>query len=232
MGIHAAPAGMAMNDRLTIVFELLLARYGKRQWWPADTPFEVCVGAILTQNTAWTNVERAIANLQTADLLTPEALYRLPVAELARLIRPAGFFNVKAVRLKAFVDWLFVQYHGRLELLFAEDWQPLREQLLRVKGIGFETADAMLLYAGSKPTFVVDAYTRRIFSRLEILPAFDIPYETVRTLFMMHLPSAVPLFNEYHALIVEHAKIHCRSTPRCGGCPLAVSPLLCPGKLG
>jgi len=222
---------MSLPARLTTVFELLLSRYGQRHWWPAETPFEVCVGAILTQNTAWTNVEKAIVNLKAEDLLSPEALRDCATTELARCIRPAGFFNVKAERLKEFVHWLFSRYSGSLERMFAEEWQQLREQLLQVKGIGSETADSILLYAGAKPTFVVDAYTRRIFSRLAILPTIATPYEAVRALFMTSLPADAPLYSEFHALIVEHAKVHCRSTPRCGGCPLADAPLRCPARI-
>ena len=220
-----------MSGGLMVVFDQLLARYGQLHWWPADTPFEVCVGAILTQNTAWTNVEKAIANLKTAEMLTPRALREVTAGDLAQLIRPAGFFNVKAARLKAFVDWLFARFSGRLERMFAGDWQELRRELLLVKGIGAETADSILLYAGGQPSFVVDAYTRRIFSRLGLLPTIETPYETVRNLFMVNLPADPPLFNEYHALIVEHAKTHCRFKPRCSGCPLAVAPVDCPANL-
>jgi endonuclease III related protein len=223
---------MSMPAQLASVFELLLARYGQRHWWPAETPFEVCVGAILTQNTAWTNVEKAIVNLKAEALLSPEALRYFGTAELARSIRPAGYFNIKAQRLKEFVCWLFAHHGGSLERMFTGEWQQLREQLLQVKGIGRETADSILLYAGAKPTFVVDAYTRRIFSRLGILPSDEAPYEEVRTLCMTSLPADVPLYNEYHALIVEHAKVHCRSIPRCGGCPLAEAPINCPSRNG
>lgn len=181
---------------MPVIFELLLARYGERCWWPADTPFEVCVGAILTQNTAWTNVEKAIANLKVAGLLTPLALRDVAEEELAQLIRPAGFFNVKTVRLKTFVIWLFATYAGSLERMFAGDWQQLRAELLQIKGIGPETADSILLYAGAQPTFVVDAYTRRIFSRLGILPRYETDYETVRTLCMTNLSADTQLFNE------------------------------------
>ena len=217
-----------MPDRLMLVHDQLLARYGHRHWWPADTPFEVCVGAILTQNTAWTNVEKAIANLKGAGLLTPVALRQIPLDVLAGLIRPAGFFNVKAARLLTFVSWLFEHHDGSLERLFAGDWREARQELLQVKGIGAETADCILLYAGGHPSFVVDAYTRRIFSRLGLLPSVDTPYETVRSLFMAQLPVDTRLYNEYHALIVEHAKVHCRTRPRCIECPLAPEPIACP----
>jgi len=205
--------------RLISIYDLLLNRYGHRRWWPAETPFEVCVGAILTQNTNWGNVEKAIANLKRERLLTPQALLDLPQETLAQVIRPAGFFNVKSARLKAFVTWLFERYNGKLEDMFAGDWQELREELLRVKGIGRETCDSILLYAGGKPTFVVDAYTGRVFSRLGLLPA-GAEYETVRSFFMANLPADAALFNEYHALIVEHCKAHCRTRPLCAACDL------------
>jgi endonuclease-3 related protein len=220
-----------MTGTLITLFDRLMARYGKRHWWPADTPFEVCIGAILTQNTAWSNVEKAIANLKAADALTPTVIRGLALDHLASLIRPSGFFNVKAVRLKGFVAWLDERHGGSLEQMFAADWREVRCDLLRVKGIGAETADSILLYAGGKPTFVVDAYTRRIFSRLGLLPEYATPYETVRELCLTQLPVDPQLFNEYHALIVEHAKTHCRSTPRCTDCPLAGAPLHCPCRI-
>jgi endonuclease-3 related protein len=207
------------GERLLGIFDLLSRRYGPRHWWPAETPFEVCVGAILTQNTNWGNVEKAIANLKREGLLTPAALHAVPVAHLAALIRPSGCFNIKGKRLKAFVDWLYAGYGGDLEGMFAGDWRALRKDLLRVAGIGPETADSILLYAGGKPTFVVDAYTRRLFAGLGLIRA-EAAYEEVRRLFMENLPAEAPLFNEYHALIVEHCKEHCRKRPRCGGCDL------------
>ncbi|MBI2354064.1 MAG: endonuclease III domain-containing protein [Deltaproteobacteria bacterium] len=213
---------MKTAKTLTDIFERLLAHYGPLQWWPAETPFEVCVGAILTQNTAWSNVERAIANLKAADCLTPEGLRDIERGQLAAFIRPAGYFNVKSRRLKEFMEWLFARYDGSLERMFSGDWRLLRQELLAVHGIGPETCDSILLYAGAKPTFVVDAYTRRLFHRLGILPERT-GYEETRTLFMENLPPDAVLFNEYHALIVEHCKQFCRKRPRCGGCPLASS---------
>jgi len=208
-----------MRTELLRIFDLLLDRYGPLHWWPAETPLEVCVGAILTQNTNWGNVEKAIANLKREGVLAVEALRELPRERLAGLIRPAGFFNVKTVRLRAFLDWLQERYGGSLEQMFAGDWQVLREELLGVKGVGRETADSILLYAGHKPTFVVDAYTVRLFSRLGLLPG-RAGYEEVRALFIENLPGDAALFNEYHALIVQHSKEHCRSKPRCPGCAL------------
>lgn len=200
------------------LYESLYRRYGALNWWPADTPFEVCVGAILTQNTNWLNVEKAIVNLKREGLLSVEAIQEIHQGRLAELIRPSGFFNVKSVRLKGFVAWL-LERHGSLEAMFAGQWQPLRDELIKVRGIGPETCDSILLYAGEKPSFVVDAYTRRLFSRLGLVKEDD-DYHRVRSLFMEHLPPDVPLFNEYHALIVEQCKRHCRKKPSCDGCPL------------
>lgn len=212
-------SGEGPPRRLLQIYERLFQQYGPRHWWPAETPFEVCVGAILTQNTNWGNVEKAIANLKEARLLTPGALRAVPVRELAEVIRPAGFFNVKSVRLKEFVAFLFARYEGDLARMFAGDWRELREALLGVRGIGRETCDSILLYAGGKPTFVVDAYTKRLLAALGLaVPTAG--YEEVRALFMENLPNDPQLFNEYHALIVEHCKVHCRKKPRCSGCAL------------
>jgi endonuclease-3 related protein len=210
-----------LAERLTAIFRRLACQFGPRHWWPADTPFEVCVGAILTQNTNWGNVEKAIANLKGEGFLSPAAIRALSEERLAAVIRPAGFFNVKSRRLKEFVAFLFERHAGSLERMFAGDWRLLREELLCVRGIGPETCDSILLYAGHKPTFVVDAYTKRVFSHLGIISA-GASYEEVRALFMDHLPPDTQLFNEYHALIVEQAKVYCRTSPRCTGCPLAV----------
>lgn len=201
------------------LFETLLGRYGALNWWPADTPFEVCVGAILTQNTNWLNVEKAIINLKREGLLSVEALREIDEGRLAESIRPSGFFNVKSARLKGFVEWLWERYCS-LDAMFEGDWIRLREELCAVRGIGPETCDSILLYAGEKPSFVVDAYTRRLFSRLGLVREED-DYHRVRALFMDHLPAKVPLFNEYHALIVEQCKRHCRKKPLCEGCPLS-----------
>lgn len=206
------------GSRLLELYDILLGRYGRLNWWPADTPFEVCVGAILTQNTNWGNVEKAIANLKREGLLSVEALRDTDQGRLAETIRPSGFFNVKSARLKGFVDWL-LERHGSLDAMFEGDWRRLREELVAVRGIGPETCDSILLYAGGKPSFVVDAYTRRLFSRLGLVREED-DYHTVRALFMDLLPPDVPLFNEYHALIVEHCKRHCKKRPACAGCPL------------
>lgn len=200
------------------IFELLLKRYGALHWWPAETPFEVCVGAILTQNTNWQNVEKAILNLKREGLLSVEALWEIDRERLAQLIRPSGFYNVKSARLKDFLGWLLQRY-GSLDAMFSGDWRVLREELVAVRGVGAETCDSILLYAGGKPSFVVDAYTRRLFSRLGLIAESD-SYQQVRSLFMDALPPDSGLFNEYHALIVEHCKRHCKKKPICEGCPL------------
>jgi endonuclease-3 related protein len=212
-----------MNDRLIQIYDLLLARYGHRNWWPAETPFEVCVGAILTQNTNWGNVEKAIANLKGEALLSARGLRDVPLQRLAEVIRPAGYFNVKSVRLKGFISWLFDSYGGSVERMSAAEWTGVRDQLLKVKGIGPETADSILLYACAKPSFVVDAYTRRLLGTLGLISGME-GYEELRALFMENLPPDVALFNEYHALIVQHAKEHCRKRPRCAGCALHFCP--------
>ncbi|HEY8492091.1 MAG TPA: endonuclease III domain-containing protein [Dehalococcoidia bacterium] len=204
---------------LRAVYRRLLAAYGPQGWWPAETPFEVCVGAILTQSAAWSNVERAIANLRAAGALTPEGLRALPEAELARLVYPAGYFRAKARKLKAFTDLLFGRFGGSLEALLALPAAELRAVLLGTHGIGPETADCILLYAAGRPSFVVDAYTRRTFGRLGVRPERD-TYQAWQALFTAALPADPALYNEYHALLVAHGKAACRKEPRCGGCPL------------
>lgn len=201
------------------VYDRMFERFGPLAWWPAETPFEVCVGAILTQNTAWTNVQKAIICLKRAGIMTPVSMRDVEPEKLAELIRPAGFFNIKTTRLKCFVAWLFLHHSGSLERMFTVEWHILRTELLRICGVGPETADSILLYAGNKPTFVVDAYTRRLFYRLGLLPE-DAGYDQVRSSFMTQLPEDVQLFNEYHALIVEQCKQFCRKKPLCTGCPL------------
>jgi endonuclease-3 related protein len=205
---------------LLAVYDALAAEYGPRHWWPAETPFEMAVGAILTQNTAWSNVERAIAALKEAGALNRAGIAALDVESLQGLIRPAGFFRQKAERLQNLADYLLRHHSGELERMLAGELAAVRRELLALKGIGPETADAILLYAGNHPSFVVDAYTRRIFARLALLRG-DESYETVRTFFMDRLPPSVPLYNAYHALIVEHCKVRCRKNrPLCLECPL------------
>jgi len=210
-----------VRQQLLTIYERLFAVYGPQGWWPGDSPFEVIVGAILTQNTAWSNVERAIANLRAAGALTPAGLLALTTEETARLVRPAGYFNTKARKLRAVVEFLDQEYGGDLDRLFALDTATLRETLLSLYGIGPETADSILLYAAGRPVFVVDAYTRRIFSRLGLVPE-TVTYHDLQALFSDHLPSDVSLFNEYHALIVRHGKVRCTSRqPGCDSCPLS-----------
>lgn len=202
-----------------VAFERMLRRFGPRGWWPGETPFEVMVGAILTQNTNWGNVERAIDNLKSEDVLDPEKMLSLSTATLQKLINPAGFFRVKERRLRHFLEFFVERYGGCDRSMAKGDLPVLREELLAVNGIGPETADSILLYSLKKPTFVIDAYTRRILSR-HALCAEDDSYDDLQALFMDRLPSDVPLFNEYHALIVETAKVFCRTKPRCEDCPL------------
>ncbi len=211
--------GQAISEILRYVYQRLWERYGPQHWWPAREPFEVIVGAILTQSTAWANVEKAIDNLRVAGKLTPAALRRLSHSELAGLIRPCGYYNVKAVRLKSFVNWLGEEYDDNLDKLFDYGIDCLRPRLLTIYGIGEETADSILLYAGNKPAFVVDAYTRRIIDRLGLaLPGYG--YTAYQGLFTAHLPSDARLFNEYHALLVRLAKDVCRKRPICQRCCL------------
>jgi len=210
------------------IYQRLLARYGPQHWWPADSPFEVIVGAILTQSAAWGNVEKALANLKDEGVLSPQGLYHLPEERLARLIYPSGYYNAKARKLKAIVGHLVEVYQGDLDRLFAPDVATLRPELLALHGIGPETADSILLYAGAKPVFVVDAYTRRSAARLGLAPA-NASYAALQALFMANLPPQVPLFNEYHALLVRLGKEACRKAPRCPVCPLLE---LCPTAQG
>jgi endonuclease-3 related protein len=209
----------ATRTRLRRIHDRLSGDFGPQHWWPARTPFEVMVGAVLTQNTAWVNVERAIARLRAAGRLDPGAMAATPPDELAALIRPSGYFNVKARRLLALVAWYREVCGGRIDPLRSMPTAEARASLLEVRGVGEETADSILLYAAEHPVFVVDAYTRRIFSRLGLLPA-DASYGEMQALFMDHLPHDVSLFNEYHALIVALGKEICRPTPRCEACPL------------
>lgn len=209
-----------LSNTLKKTYRKLFTAFGPQHWWPGDTPFEVIVGAILTQNTAWTNVEKAIHNLKKARLLTPRKMHDLSQAELAKYIRPAGYFNIKAKRLKYFLNYLFDNYGGSLNRMFKKRTDALRRELLQVNGIGPETADSILLYAGNHPVFVVDAYTKRIFSRHQIIKA-DAEYHDVQEIFMKNLPHDIRMFNEYHALIVKVGKDFCRNRKAlCSRCPL------------
>jgi len=205
---------------LVDIYRRLFARFGPQHWWPAEEPFEVIVGAILTQSAAWGNVERAIANLKAAGALLPGKLRRLPLSRLAKLVHPCGYYNAKALKLKSFAFWLGNHYGDDLDKLFASDTDDLRRQLLSVHGIGQETADSILLYAADKPVFVVDAYARRILGRIGLTPAKD-SYAGYRAFFMDSLPADVKLFNEYHALLVRLGKDVCRRRPLCSQCCLS-----------
>ncbi len=209
-----------MKTRLHSIYKKLYRRFGPQHWWPAETPFEVMVGAVLTQNTSWGNVERAIVNLKKNKLLELRRMHRLPRRRLAVLIRPAGYYNIKALRLKNFLDFLVNSCGGNLKKIAAQNTQELRAQLLSVNGIGPETADSILLYALNKPVFVVDAYTKRIFSR-HGLAGEDDDYDAVQKIFTQHLRKDVKLFNEYHALLVRLGKEFClKRRPECDICPL------------
>jgi len=208
------------KELLLELYRRLEAAYGDQQWWPGETPFEVAVGAVLTQNTAWSNVERALARLREADLLAFEKLAALPPATLAPLIKPAGYYNVKARRVAAFLEFLGREYGGRLAALAAEGLPAARERLLAVRGIGPETADSILLYACGLPTFVVDAYTHRVLLR-HGLAEETASYDELKDLFESHLPPEVALYNQYHALLVRVGRERCRrGEPRCAGCAL------------
>ena len=209
------------------IYERLRRHRGPGGWWPAATPFEVCLGAILVQNTAWTNVEKALSVLRSRGLLSFAALDPMAPEDIAPLIRSAGCFNVKARRLRAFLDFLGREYGGRVEAMEAEEPWRLRDELLAVAGIGRETADSIALYAAGRPLFVIDAYTRRVFARLGAI-AGDETYDALQRLFMDALPADTSLYNEYHAQIVILAKEVCRARPECESCPLED---LCP-KVG
>ena len=205
------------HKSLMAVYNKLFTAYGSQHWWPGDTPFEIMVGAVLTQNTAWTNVEKAIANLVRHDRLSAAGIIATRKDHLANWLRPSGYFNIKAARLKNFCRW-YVEAGG-FTALSQVDTDTLRDALLSVNGVGPETADDMLLYAFERPVFVIDAYTRRLFSRLGFI-AGDEAYEDIRLAVEDKLGPEVGLYNEFHALIVIHAKAVCRVRPRCGDCLL------------
>lgn len=212
--------------RLTEIYDRLYAAYGPQKWWPGETPFEVLVGAVLVQNTAWRNVERAIANLREQGLMTPRKLYALAPEDLAEHIRSAGYFRLKAQRLRNLLKLIVERYDGSLAALFDQDVESLRRELLTVKGVGPETADSIVLYAAGLPSFVVDTYTHRIMSRHGWIES-EADYHQLKEHFESQLPVDVPLYNEFHALLVRVGHHHCRKTPNCEACPLAE--LLPPG---
>jgi endonuclease-3 related protein len=208
------------QNKLVSIFNLLDSSFGPQRWWPAQSRFEVMLGAILTQNTNWQNVTKAIGNLKGKKLLSPDKLRKIPLKRLAALIRPAGYYNIKSKRLKEFLKFFFKHYQGSVKKMSAVDTFVLREQLLSVNGVGPETADSILLYALDKPVFVVDAYTKRIFSRHRLIKE-DADYRELQNLFMRNLKKDVKLFNEFHALLVKLGKDYClKRRPRCEICPL------------
>ncbi len=210
---------MSAIEQLTEMYELLSGRFGPQSWWPGESQFEIIIGAILTQNTNWANVEKAIANLKKANALSAQPLYQMNHDELAALIKPAGYFNIKAKRLKSFLTWFFGEYNGLLENLEQLSTTRLREELLNIKGVGPETADSILLYAFDRPIFVVDAYTARVMTRHNLIEA-GCDYEQLQQLFQSNLVEDVKMFNEFHALLVRVGKEFCRPKARCSGCPL------------
>ena len=210
---------MPLGKLLREIYGRLYESFGPQGWWPAETPFEVFVGAILTQNTAWANVEKAIDRLKGRGALDPHRIMEMPEGELQELLRPTGYYRIKARRLKEAVGFLIGEFGASMERMAREPLEELRRKLLRIRGIGPETADSILLYACHKPIFVVDAYTKRILQRHGLIRG-NISYDELQGLFMDHLPRDVDLFKEYHALLVRVGKTHCRPKPKCKGCPL------------
>ncbi len=209
-----------LNSTLNAIYNRLCSSFGPQHWWPGETRLEIIVGAVLTQNTNWKNVERAIANLKKAAVLDIWQIHNLDTVALAGLIRPAGYFNIKAKRLKNLIDFIVEAYSGDMDVMFSVDTYSLRQQLLSVNGLGPETVDSILLYAGNKPVFVVDAYTKRIFSRHNICFE-DISYDELQSLIEAHIDRDVKLYNEYHALLVRLGKDYCKkNNPLCNDCPI------------
>ena len=210
---------LQVGELLGELYQKLWEAFGPQGWWPAETPFEVIMGAILTQNTNWNNVAQVLAALKAEGLLQPRDLREMPEGELAQRVRPAGYFNIKARRLKNFLDFFAQRFHDSLEEMAGADLGSLRAELLTVKGIGPETADSILLYALHRPTFVVDAYTYRVLSRHHLAPE-ACSYDELQGLFMENLSPEVSLYQEFHALLVRVGKEFCRPQPKCPSCPL------------
>jgi endonuclease-3 related protein len=209
-----------MNLTLNSIYKKLYLYFGPQHWWPGDSALEVMIGAILTQNTNWSNVEKAINNLKNKNLLNPKKIYCLNHSRLASLLVPCGYYNIKTRRLKEFLNFFFKDYQANVKKMSSADTQKLRRDLLGVKGVGPETADSILLYALGKPVFVVDAYTKRILSRHQLIKK-DTDYSHIQNLFMQNLKKDARLFNEYHALLVKLGKDFClKNKPRCPVCPL------------
>ena len=211
------------RHRVLEMYEALYTAYGPQHWWPADSPTEVVIGAILTQNTAWTNVEKAISSMKAADCLDFESIHAMDLEALGEVIRSAGTYRSKARRLKTFAGWLIKEHGGDLAGTLSADLSRVRPALLALTGIGPETADAILLYAAKRPTFVVDAYTKRVLRRHRLISS-GASYDAVKAVFEQALPHEARLFNEYHALLVEVGKRHCRGRAACAGCPLECWP--------
>lgn len=208
-----------LHQVLMDYYQAMLTHFGHRCWWPADTEFEVCVGAILTQNTAWKNVTKAIANLKDASCLDPGSIYSMPTERLAGLIRPAGYFNVKAKRLKNLISHIVEDHGADLNAMFSQDLDTLRNSLLSINGVGCETADSIILYAARKPVFVIDAYTKRILVRHGFADD-KVDYATMQQFFHSHLPRDTALYNDFHAQIVAVGNRYCKRKPVCEECPL------------
>lgn len=217
--LEANLGSASSSQTLYQIYKKLFYHYGPQYWWPGDTQIEVIVGAVLTQNTSWQNVEKAIDNLKSGRMLNLRKLVALPISELAKLIRPSGFFNIKAYRLHNLLEFICNKYQRSLKRMSKVSTRKLRADLLSVKGIGEETADSILLYAFARPVFVVDAYTERIFSRHKFFAA-KTEYSKIQTFFLNNLPKNIKIYNEYHALIVRLGKEYCRKNPNCSGCPL------------
>ena len=211
---------MRTSERLQTFYTSMLSQLGPQHWWPAESPFEVMVGAILTQNTNWKNVERAITNLKDAGLLSFAALASLPTGLLAEYIRPAGYYNMKAARLANLLGHISERHEGQVDAFLGQEMMPLREELLSIKGVGPETADSILLYAANLPVFVVDTYTHRILMRHQVIGE-ESGYGELQELFMDNLTADAQFFNEYHALLVRVGNAYCKKkNPDCANCPL------------
>ena len=209
------------DSKLLLMHQCLSDFFGPLNWWPGDSALEIMIGAILTQNTNWQNVSKAIKKIKEKELLNVKALFQIDEQKLSQLIKSCGYYNLKAKRLKNFIRFFCQKYDGLTEQMFKEDWQYLRGELLTVNGIGQETADSILLYAGGKPVFVVDTYTKRIFQRHELVSSED-SYEQIQQVFMKNLPEDYRLYNEFHAQIVMVGKKYCkRNNPKCPDCPLS-----------
>lgn len=208
------------NQTLIEIYNLLLSSFGPQNWWPAETELEMMVGAILTQNTSWNNVEKAILNLKEKSLLSIQNLSQIPASILAEYIRPAGYYNLKVKRLKNLINFIVDRYNADINTLFSLDTEAIREELLTVKGIGLETADSIVLYGAGRPIFVVDTYTHRILTRHSLIEE-EAGYNDLQSFFMDNLPNDVELFKEFHALIVKTGKDFCRRRALCSNCPLA-----------